>query len=225
MSKYKTRRQQRQSRIRNTIRRVLLITGVLACISIAAFIYVKVKNREPVVNTPDPKTKNIAESKNDSAKLQPEESVAVKEKVAETDTVDAAKIEPSATAKDSSAKEQIPEKTAEKNNRKITDTARSVAAAGDTEKQETIKITRQQMMDIVQDVLSQKASTNNRSNCVTIRKTSKSNVENVFEIADLLKHNGFVISGRQTITGSIEGTQIDAEGSCIILTIGNLKTP
>ncbi len=78
------------------------------------------------------------------------------------------------------------------------------------------------MAQYLNEINNQKRSLNSATKCVQIRKTMQSNVKNAFAMAAYLKTKGFVISGRETISGTQKGILIDATGSCVKVTIGNL---
>jgi hypothetical protein len=79
-----------------------------------------------------------------------------------------------------------------------------------------------EMGDILSRVNAEKARVNSRANCVQVLKTSSGNVENWLEVVNYLKSHGFVISGREVVSGNVKGVHINASGSCIKLTIGVL---
>jgi hypothetical protein len=79
-----------------------------------------------------------------------------------------------------------------------------------------------EMGEILSRVNAEKARVNSRANCVQVLKTSSGNVENWLEVVNYLKSHGFVISGREVVSGNVKGVHINASGSCIKLTIGVL---
>lgn len=78
------------------------------------------------------------------------------------------------------------------------------------------------MEKILAEINLGKTKFNNSAKCVQIRKTSTSNIENGFAIAEFLQNKGFVISGRAIIQGNIQGLHVDASENCIKLIIGSL---
>lgn len=84
------------------------------------------------------------------------------------------------------------------------------------------ELTHQEMVQLLNDINAKRASLNNQTKCIQIRKTQASNIDNGFEIATFLKQNGFIISGREVVSSNNTGISIDASESCIKLTIGTL---
>ncbi len=68
----------------------------------------------------------------------------------------------------------------------------------------------------------EKRNLNNSSNCIQIRKTKTSNIDNAFDLATFLSNNGYIISGRQIVSNEVNGIAIDANENCIIITIGKM---
>ncbi len=90
----------------------------------------------------------------------------------------------------------------------------------ETEKAE--RVSDEQMAQILNDINTEKAQLSTASKCVTVRIVNSRNADNGFKIANYLRRNGFVISGREVVKGTQKGIQIDAAGPCIKLVIGNL---
>lgn len=82
------------------------------------------------------------------------------------------------------------------------------------------QLTRADMNSVLRNISSEKARLNNKSNCVQIRKTVTSNVENAFKLAEFLSRSGYIISGRETVSGTIDKIKIDAGEGCIKVTVG-----
>lgn len=99
----------------------------------------------------------------------------------------------------------------------------TLSAIGDSlVKPAVVTMTRQRMASILGRIQKIKAKKGLAINCVQVRQTSNSNVANAFRLAGYLKDNGFVIGGRLTVSGSVNGVQVTTKGDCIQLTIGVL---
>ncbi|GEO11228.1 J domain-containing protein [Segetibacter aerophilus] len=71
-------------------------------------------------------------------------------------------------------------------------------------------------------IKSEKLKNNYNTNCITIKKTRSSNVDNGFKIGGYLQQRGFIISGREIISGNVEGIHVGFNGLCLTLTIGEM---
>ena len=100
----------------------------------------------------------------------------------------------------------------------------TIKAIRDTSKVKPVEkeLTQLKMQSILENVRKQKIKFNITSNCIQIRKTSSSNVKNAFKIAEYLKKNGFIIGGRLTVDGNVQGVKVKMDANCIELTIGTL---
>ena len=100
----------------------------------------------------------------------------------------------------------------------------TIKAIRDTSKVKPVEkeLTQLKMQSILENVRTQKIKFNITSNCIQIRKTNSSNVKNAFKIAEYLKKNGFIIGGRLTVDGNVQGVKVKMDANCIELTIGTL---
>ncbi len=200
MSKYKTRRQQKRERTIRNIRLVFFIGGLLIILAVLAYYYFHRTPPQPAIIPPTT--------------------------VAPADTVKTPTQEPQPTPKTVDTIVNVSE--ADSPQTIVAQPVKEHKVAPDTTLLKSpavpdmIELTAEKMEQIVDEVGAKKTSLHSTANCVTIRKTSGSNVENVFEIATVLRLRGFVISGRQTVKDDVDGVEIDAGGNCITLTIGKL---
>lgn len=84
------------------------------------------------------------------------------------------------------------------------------------------QISLQEMEEVFNDIRLKKIKANNTTNCIHLQMANNSNVENMVEITNYLRNNGYVIAGREVIAGEHKGIQIDATGTCIYLVIGKI---
>lgn len=84
------------------------------------------------------------------------------------------------------------------------------------------QLTEEMMAEILNDVKREKEKFNSKSNCVQVIKTASSNIQNAFLLADFLRKQGYIISGRETIRSTSSGINIDAKNSCIKVIMGTL---
>ncbi|MCW3105752.1 MAG: heat shock protein DnaJ domain protein [Segetibacter sp.] len=99
----------------------------------------------------------------------------------------------------------------------------SVALILNNEKVLEKQLTNAQMIQVLNDIKAEKEKHGNNSNCVQIIKTESSNIQNAFKLANFLRSNGFIISGREKIPASSNGINIDAKYNCIRVTIGTMN--
>lgn len=79
------------------------------------------------------------------------------------------------------------------------------------------------MRNILSQIKASQAKANSQSHCVQIQKSAGSNVTNAFKLAEYLQQNGFIISGRETVSAKVEGIKIDVSGACVKVTVGTYK--
>lgn len=80
----------------------------------------------------------------------------------------------------------------------------------------------EKMVEILDDVTAYKNEANIAANCISIQIIDNSNAENGNKIANYLRKNGYVISGREVVKGRQQGIKIVSNGPCIKLAIGKL---
>ena len=80
-----------------------------------------------------------------------------------------------------------------------------------------------QMQEVVDQLNAKRAQSGSKMKCVKIRQTAGSNVINGFEIAGVLKSNGYIISGRETVNGIVSGILVSEGSECLLVTVGSLK--
>lgn len=83
-----------------------------------------------------------------------------------------------------------------------------------------VQLNELQMMEILAQVNTLRTSVNSNINCVKIRKTKNSNVENAFNIATFFRSKGLIISGREIVYKDLQGVEVVENGPCIFVTIG-----
>jgi hypothetical protein len=80
----------------------------------------------------------------------------------------------------------------------------------------------EKMAEILNEVKLAQQNSNTTTKCVSVKIVNSSNAENGFKIANYLRKNGYIISGREVIGGSQKGIQITTAGPCLKLTIGTM---
>lgn len=251
MSAYKTRRQQRRDRRRMIVRNSLIIILLLTFLGSAGFVYISykhdiklsllkidprviippriLKQKKPLkrpVTSPAPVVKKettdtvvassptlaTLESQNEEIYASP----TILQKIDDNEKANPITKENKPSARKAGAEiEKLP----------VVNEAAVIVkdtVAEELPKPVTKTLNEEAMADILLKIKSEKARTNNTSNCVQIQKTRDSNVENAFSIAKYLHDHGFIISGRLTVPQEFEGVRVDAKSSCIRLTIGRL---
>jgi type IV secretory pathway VirB10-like protein len=87
---------------------------------------------------------------------------------------------------------------------------------------EKIDLSVEVMNKAVERLNAQREKAGHVSKCVKIRQTASSNVNNGFKIAEQLRANGYIISGRETIQGVVKGITVQANKDCMVVTVGSL---
>ena len=84
------------------------------------------------------------------------------------------------------------------------------------------QLTNLEMIEILHQIKAEKQKLGSNSNCVQLIKSETSNISNVFMLANFLKGYGFVISGREKISATINGININMAEQCITISVGTL---
>jgi curved DNA-binding protein CbpA len=101
------------------------------------------------------------------------------------------------------------------------DNAEPVHGERSTNKSFQKRLSEMQMTEILEKVNVVKATAGNKINCVKILKAKNSNVENAFDLAAFFKNKGFIISGREPVKTTVEGTDVSRTEGCIYVTVGS----
>ena len=86
---------------------------------------------------------------------------------------------------------------------------------------ENKEFSNQQLSEILNRINEAKDRMNITANCITLNKTTNSNIDKDFKIARYLRAKGFTISGRGTVSQNLKGVNIDENGPCLNLIIGS----
>lgn len=215
-------RNKRPGRTYKILKKAILITAVLAIIEIIILVVIHfTKANKAVVKTEE------------KPKEMPREMPKEEAKVAATDTPKMAVVKPPEVIAKNKQKDSVPKKdtiqiirpAVEKRKPKAVKPVKDTAAA-EAESLSEIKVARKvssdDMFRILNDIRMEKLQANNPAKCISIQIINSSNAENGSTIANYLRKNGYVISGREVISGNQDGVRINAEGPCIKLSIGNL---
>jgi hypothetical protein len=191
-------------------KKALIITAILAFVEVVILVVLHFKKTDkPVVKTQE-KPKEIArQPAKDTSKVVVShlpEPIPVKELVAQKDTTEI--IKPLA-------------KKTQPVVQKLKDSA-VVKVTKPKESKSVKPVSEERMFEILNEVRMVKMQANNPAKCVSIRIVSSTNAENGSRIANYLRKNGYVISGREVVAGTQKGIQVDASGPCIKLAIGAL---
>ncbi|WP_207495696.1 hypothetical protein [Aridibaculum aurantiacum] len=85
-----------------------------------------------------------------------------------------------------------------------------------------VQLTEERMQQVLSQLNAQREKSALAGKCVKIRQTANSNVQDGFKIAGFLKSNGYIISGRETVSKTIKGIAVTAGADCMAVTIGSL---
>jgi hypothetical protein len=202
-------RNKRPGRRYTGLKKVLSAAAILALIGIVILAVLHFNNApKPVVNTGEKSTEVPGEN--------------TKEKIAEV-VKNTAKPVSTKEPKIVTQSKQSP--VARKTKPVLSERSKDTTDVNETEPAEieTVeKVSDEQMSRILDDVRAEKTIANHAARCVAIRIVNRRNAENGFKIANYLRKNGFVISGREIIKGNEKGIHIEAAAPCIRLTVGNL---
>lgn len=206
-------RNKRPGKTYTIIKRAILITAILACIEVIILVVIHFRNKnKPVANTRK-NVQEVAKVVRDSLKptVVNESKVIAENKQKPADTMKKTN-EP---IKPVAEKPEIPVQ------KDVEDTP-DIQAIKPKEVKVVRTVSNEKMFQILNEVRLKKMVANNPSKCVSIQIINSDNAENGSRIATYFRNNGYVISGREVISGSQKGIQIDATGSCISLAIGSL---
>ena len=214
------------------LKRVIFITLLLALIEVVVLVVLHFKNDIKSIA-------NIKKGKIEVRKIKEPVLAKTQKKIIEQIAVpikDTQKIAlsqplPSSTVADNKPKDTIPKKTPPVVAKLLVEPTKPliIKAAKDTLVKTAAKetlisepVSSEKMVQILNDVRGETQQVNNFTKCISIQIVDNSNVENASVIANYLRRNGYIISGREIVPGSRKGIQINAEGPCIKLTIGTL---
>lgn len=221
------------------IKRALVITLVLALVEVLVIFFISRKNKNVAVakTNEKPLTKDTTKTTNESVSTgynsaqvadsgrSLHQSEAKSEELGQVSTASTAgSLAPKNTTEPAVRNESpAAEQKAEEPVAKSTDTAAGTAQKSIIKKPKPpVTLSPQYINKIVNAVKAEKSKHADVSNCVQVRKASGSNVDNAFKIAEYLKSNGFIISGRMTIPSNQKGIRINTSGSCISVTVGSI---
>lgn len=215
-------RNKKPGRTFTILKKVLSITAILAFIEIIILVVIHFKNTNRVVVNIEEKPKEIPK---EIPKQIPAEALIDTGKVVAVDLPKAIaeNNHPDSTAEKDTVEIRKPVAiqpvTAKKN--VLKDTA-VIHEAKPKEIETVTQVSEEKMVQILNELRMEKMQANNPAKCVTIQIVNNSNAENGYKIANYLRQNGYVISGREVVRGTQKGIQIDAAGPCIKLAIGSL---
>lgn len=181
----------------------LKVAGGFAVLLVATLIYLRIDDDNFIFSGGGHKAKGFQEvAGNEVATVK--SNVAVHEKIKDTLKPETGQpLLPASSKSMSPAKKVISLKKSEKTS-------------------EVDTISEQHFTLILNEINEERAKNNYTTNCITIKKTKNSNIDSDFAIANFLQKKGFIISGREIISGDLDGYKIDFNGVCINLTIGKL---
>ena len=209
--------------IKKVVKWVIIITVIMAAIEIP-FVYFYFKKEDKKVAV-QPKPKEPIEEKNEVIVNQP--SLETPPTIVAQD-LSKQEVEPkkiTTVSKDTAVQKPAPFEVKEQ---KIIVPA-PVVKKPDTLPSSTLKpvvekktLTSAQMQDVVDRLNSKRSESGSKMKCVKIRQTASSNVSNGFKIADVLKSNGYIISGRETVSSKVKGILVSGGSDCLLVTVGSL---
>ncbi len=206
----------KESKTGMIVKRVILVTFVLAVIEVMILFVIHKRNTpETALNKPNENTGQLPTEKKDTFKGLAKNMVqSTLPQVIKKDIV---------VKKDTTAATKPVSKTSSSVNQEL----QAVNAVSDENKRKDAKVVKpvdsNKMFQILNEVRLEKLQANNPTKCISIQIINNSNAENGFMIANYLRNNGYVISGREVVAGSQKGIQVDATGTCIKLSVGDLE--
>lgn len=205
------------------LKRVILITALLAFIEVIVLVVIHYKNsNKATAKKPEQAKEMPTAAASDTPKAAP---VVQPKGIAENkpkDTItkkDTVQIITPAAEKPVTEKPVVAKAPAE---RKILRDTTALPPAKPKEIKVAKKVSSEQMFEILNEVRMEKLKVNNTAKCISIQIVNSANEENGSMIANYLRKNGYIISGREVIQGSQKGIEVNAEGPCVKLTIGTL---
>ncbi|MCW3109438.1 MAG: hypothetical protein JWQ09_3944 [Segetibacter sp.] len=214
-------RNKRPGRTYKILKKAILITALLAFIEIIILVVIHFKNANKAVVKTQVKPKEMPKvAVSDTPKVAAVIPSEVMSKNEQKDTV--AKKDTTEIIKPPAEVIKPPvEKAPPKPKKPVKDTS-VIPATMPKEVKIAKNVSSEEMFQILNDIRLEKSQANNPAKCISIQIIDNSNAENGFRIANYLRKNGYVISGREVIQGSQKGIQINATGPCIKLTVGDL---
>ena len=221
-------RNKKPGRTAKIVRRALVITAILAFIEIIILVVIHYKDTgNALVKTKDKPAEFELTKQQDIQQKKTTIGQGVKSNTSSV-VLQPTKVLPenrslaSTTKKDTNyLKQNVAEQMITGSEKHLQDTA--ILPGSHRREIETVKkISDSEMFQILNDVRIEKMQANNWTKCVTIKIVNNSNAKNGSKIANYLRKNGYSISGREVINGTLRGIQINATGACIQLTIGTL---
>ncbi len=217
MAQYKTRRQKKQ-KARSTTIRGILILAVIAGVTIALYFYRAGQQQNQTSQTDTKFATKINLQSPETATIQ--KDILADEMSMDTPqaTIDA-KLSATTKVPDTMKTEKIPAAN-------LLDSMRQHATIQKHKNVAivyTINLEEKQMEETWVRVQAQQRQMNTFANCIQVRRTDDSNVDNAFAMADYLQKKGYVISGRLTVAEHEQGISVSSAANCIVITIGILQ--
>lgn len=211
-------RNKRPGRTTSIIRKAILITAFLALVEVIILVVLHFKNaaEKPVVKVEEKQKQAQSSTSGKTA----EKNAAGLRDVTGSKTVPAAQADPPLKKDNVQIVKPEAAKTQQLVQKGPEDTVTKPIAKPKEVKQH--KVSDDKMFEILNQVKLEKLQANNTAKCVTIQIINSTNAENGFRIANYLRKNGYVISGREVVSGTQRGIQIDASGPCVKLAVGDL---
>jgi hypothetical protein len=213
------------SRTRSIVRKAVLITAILAFIEVIILLVIHyrkpgdaaVSQKEEPQQTP-PETKETPKPLARAAHVKDDPKPAQNNTLQRVKPATVAESPVKKVLKDTARLPAIKDKLVPKiaANKVVKDSAVAI------DKSTAQPVTDDEMFNILNQIRLEKVQSNTSSNCVQVRIVNSSNAGNGSKIANYLRKNGYVISGREVVQGNQKGIEVKGGGPCIKLTIGTL---